>query len=81
MLKDILSVLGSAMGLIVRFILIIAMGVGAVCCLFTMFFSPMIWEGLKRLAIAAACTGGVILLIRLGRDKDDEGPSPDDFRP
>ena len=81
MLKDILSVLGSAMGLIVRFILIIAMGVGAVYCLFTMFFSPLIWEGLKRLAIAAVCVGGVVLLIRLGRDKDDEGPSPDDFRP
>ena len=81
MLRDILSVLGGAMGLIVRFILIIAMGVGAVYCLFTLFFSPLIWEGLKRLASGAACVGGVILLIRLGRDKDDEGPSPDDFRP
>ena len=81
MLKDILSVLGSALGLIVRFILIIAMGVGAVYCLFTLFFSPLIWEGLKRLAICAACVGGVILLIRLGREMDDEGPSPDDFRP
>ena len=81
MLRDILSVLGGAMGLIVRFILIIAMGVGAVYCLFTLFFSPLFWEGMKRLAIAAACTGGVILLIRLGRDKDDEGPSPDNFRP
>ena len=81
MLRDILSVLGGAMGLIVRFILIIAMGVGAVYCLFTMFFSPLIWEGLKRLAIGALCVGGVVLLIRLGRDKDDEGPSPDDFRP
>ena len=81
MIRDIFSVLGGAMGLIVRFILIIAMGVGAVYCLFTMFFSPLFWEGLKRLAIGAACVGGVILLIRLGRDKDDEGPSPDDFRP
>lgn len=81
MLRDILSVLGGAMGLIVRFILIIAMGVGAVYCLFTLFFSPLIWEGLKRLTIGALCVGGVILLIRLGRDKDDEGPSPDDFRP
>ena len=81
MLRDILSVLGGAMGLIVRFILIIAMGVGAVYCLFTLFFSPLICEGLKRLAIGAACVGGVVLLIRLGRDKDDEGPSPDDFRP
>ena len=81
MLKDILSVLGSAMGLIIRFILIIAMGVGAVYCLFTLFFSPLIWEGLKRLAIAAACVGGIILVIRSGRDKDDEGPTPDDFRP
>ena len=81
MLRDILSVLGGAMGLIVRFILIIAMGVGAVYCLFTLFFSPLIWEGLKRLAIGTLCVGGVILLIRLGRDKDDEGPSPDDFRP
>ena len=81
MLRDILSVLGGAMGLIVRFILIIAMGVGAVYCLFTLFFSPLIWEGLKRLAIAAACVGGIILVIRSGRDKDDEGPAPDDFRP
>ena len=81
MLRDIFSVLGGAMGLIVRFILIIAMGVGAVYCLFTLFFSPLIWEGLKRLAIGTLCVGGVILLIRLGRDKDDEGPSPDDFRP
>ena len=46
-----------------------------------MFFYPIFWEGLKRLAIAAACVGGIILVIRSGRDKDDEGPAPDDFRP
>ena len=58
-------------------------GVGLLAMLLavTMFFYPIFWEGLKRLAIAAACVGGIILVIRSGRDKDDEGPAPDDFRP
>lgn len=81
MLKDILSVFGGAMGLILRFILIIGLGVGAFYCVVTMFFYPIFWEGLKRLAIAAVCVGGIALVIRSGRDKDDEGPMPDDFRP
>ena len=81
MIRDILAVFGGAMWLIVRFILIIGLSVGAVYCLGTIGFFPFIWEGLKRLAIAAACAGGVVLLIRSGRDKDDEGPMPDDFRP
>ncbi len=38
MLKDILSVFGGAMGLILRFILIIGLGVGAFYCVVTMFF-------------------------------------------
>ena len=72
MIKDIFSVLGGAMWLILRFILIIAMGVGGVYCLGTLFFYPLLWEGLKRLAIAAACVLGIIFLIRLGREKDEE---------
>lgn len=81
MIRDILSVFGGAMWLIVRFILIIALSVAAVYCVGTLGFFPFIWEGLKRLGIAAACIGLVVLLIRSGRDKDDEGPMPDDFRP
>ena len=81
MLKDILSVFGGAMGLILRFILLLGLGAGVFYCAVTMFFYPIFWEGLKRLAIAAVCVGGIILVIRSGRDKDDEGPAPDDFRP
>ena len=81
MLKDILSVFGGAMGLIFRFILVLGLGAGVFYCAVTMFFCPLLWEGLKRLAIAAACVGGIILVIRSGRDKDDDGPVQNDFRP
>ena len=81
MIKDILKVLGGTVGMIIKFILIIALSVAAVYCVGTLGFFPFIWEGLKRLGIAAACIGLVVLLIRSGRDKDDEGPMPDDFRP
>ena len=81
MLKDILAVFAGTIGLIIRFILIIALSVIGVYCLGTMFLVPLIWEGLYRLAGAAGCVLGVVLLIRLGREKDDEGPAEDDFRP
>ncbi len=81
MLKDILSVFGGAMGLIFRFILVLDLGAGVFYCAVTMFFCPLLWEGLKRLAIAAACVGGIILVIRSGRDKVDDGPVQDEFRP
>ena len=81
MIKDMLSVFGGVIWLMVRFILILALSGGALYSLGTMFFYPLIWEGLKRLAIAAVCVGCVILLIRSGRDKDDEEPAPEDFRP
>ena len=41
----------------------------------------MVWEGLKRLAIAAVCAGAVVLIIRTGRERDNEPPTQDDFRP
>jgi len=82
MIKAILTVMGSAFGLIIKFILIIAMTLGGVYCFGTMFMFTFIWEGLTRLGIAAVCGLGVFLLIRLGREKD-EGPdvTEDDFRP
>jgi hypothetical protein len=72
MLKDILSVLGGTIWLILRFILIIALSVGAVYCFGTMFMFRFLWEGLIRLAIAAACGAIVFLIIRASREKDGE---------
>ena len=46
-----------------------------------MFMLPFIWEGLKRLAIAGACVLGIIGLLRIGREKDDDVVTEDDFRP
>ena len=81
MIRDILKVLGGTVGMIVKFILIIAMALGGCYCLFTMFMFPFIWEGLKRMAIAAVCVLGIIGLLRIGREKDDGPVSEDDFRP
>ena len=80
MIKDILAVLGGTIGLILRFVLILVLSMVGVYCLGTVFFYPFFWEGLLRLAGTAACVLGVILLIRIGREKDD-GPVEDDFRP
>jgi hypothetical protein len=81
MLKDMMKVLGGTIGMIFKFILIIAMSMGAVYCFGTMFMFPLFWEGAKRLGICAACVLGVIGLLRLGREKDDDEITPDDFRP
>ena len=81
MIRDILKVLGGTVGMIVKFILIIAMALGGCYCLFSMFMFPFIWEGLKRLAIAGACVLGIIGLLRIGREKDDGPVTDDDFRP
>ena len=80
MIRDILSVLGGVIWLIVRFMLIIAMGVGAFYCLWTLFVVPMVWEGLEHLAIAAGCVLGIVLLIQAGRDRDEGGLTEDDYR-
>ena len=81
MIKDILAVFAGTIGLIVKFILILALSVGAVYCFGTAFMVPLVWGGLERLGIAAACGLGVFLLIRLSRDRDDGPPTEDDFRP
>ena len=54
MIRDILAVLGGTIGMILKFILIIAMSLGGAYCFGTMFMCPFIWEGLMRLGITAA---------------------------
>ena len=81
MIKDIFSFIGGAFGMIFKFLLIIAFAAGGVYCLGTTFMFPFLWEGVKRLGICAACVLGVIGLLRLGREKDDDEITPDDFRP
>ena len=81
MIKDILKVMGGTVGMIFKFILIIAMSMGAVYCFGTMFMFAFVWEGIKRLGICAACVLGVIGLLRLGREKDEGEVTEDDFRP
>ena len=81
MIRDILAVLGGTIGMILKFILIIAMSLGGAYCFGTMFMCPFIWEGLMRLGITAACVLGIIGLLRLSREKDDGEVTRDDFRP
>ena len=81
MIKAILVFMGSAFGMIFKFIMIIALTLAGVYCFGTMFMFPFIWEGATRLAITAGCALGVIGLLRIGREKDDYEPTEDDFRP
>ena len=81
MIRDMLAVLGGALGMIVKFILIIALSLGGVYSFGTLFMFPFVWEGLTRLGIAAVCVLGVIGILRIGREKDDGEVTPDDFRP
>ena len=81
MIRDMLGVLGGLLWMIIRFMLIIAMGVGGVYCFGTMFMFPFIWEGAIRLGITAACALGIFGLLRIGRDRDDGPVTEDDFRP
>ena len=80
MIGEMLKVMGGALWLILKFILIIAMSLGGVYCFGTLFMFPFFWEGATRLAISTGCVLGVFLLVRLGREKD-EMPTEDDFRP
>ena len=83
MIRDILTVLGGALGMILRLILIIALALGGVYSFGTMFMFPFIWEGLHRLGIAVVCAACVFGVLRIGREKDDEEDevTKDDFRP
>ncbi len=71
MVREILKVLGGMAGLILRFVLIIALSVGGLYSLGSALMFPFIWAGLLRAAIAVLCGLAVFGLIRLGRDKDD----------
>ena len=81
MIKDFLAVMGGLLAMIIKFILIIALGVGGCYCFGTMFMFPFIWEGAIRLGITAARALGIFGLLRIGRDKDDGPVTEDDFRP
>ena len=82
MIGEILKFMGSAFGMIFKFILIIAFSLGGVYSFGTMFMFPFIWEGLMRLGISLACVLGVIGLLRIGREKDGiEEVTEEDFRP
>ncbi len=81
MIKEILAFMGSALGMILKFILIIALSLIGVYCLGTSFAFPLVWEGLIRLGVTAACVLAVIGLLRIGREKDDSPVGEDDFRP
>lgn len=80
MIKDIFSFIGGAFGMIFKFLLIIAFAAGGVYCLGTTFMVPFIWDGVTRLGITAVCALGIIGLLRIGREKDEE-VTEDDFRP
>ena len=77
MIKAILSFMGSAFGMIFKFILIIALSLIGVYCFGTMFMFRFLWDGAIRLAIAAACGLAVFGIIRLTRDRDDDGGMDD----
>ena len=76
MFREIFKVTGSALWLIVRFILIIGLSVAALYCFGTMFFFRFLWGGLLRLGICAVCVLIVILIVRAGRE-DDGGTMED----
>ena len=71
MIKDILAFIGGTLGLFVRFVLIIMLSVVGVYCLGTSLLVHIIWDGLIRILCCAACAGGVVLLIRLRREKEE----------
>ena len=78
-IRDILKVIGSAFGMIFKFILIIALSLGGCYSFGTMFMFPFFWEGAKRLGICAVCVLCIIGLLRIGREKEEE-MTEDDFR-
>ena len=81
MIKDIIRFFGSAVGMILKFVLIIAMALGGTYCFGTMFMFRFFWEGAMRLGITALCVLGIIGLLWISRDRDDREVTQDDFRP
>ena len=81
MFKDILVFLGSSFGMIFKFILIIALALGGVYSFCTMFMFRFLWDGAMRLGICAICVVGIIGLLLVGREKDADEVTQDDFRP
>ena len=67
--KTLFSVLGGTAGLILRFLLIVGLCIGAVFCLGSMLFEAFIWGGVIRLAIGAACGYLVYLMVRAKKDE------------
>ena len=79
MIGEILKFMGSAVGMIFKFIFIIAFALGGTYCFGTMFMFAFFWEGAKRLGICAVCVLCIIGLLRIGREKEEE-VTEDDFR-
>ena len=78
MIKDILKFIGGSFGMILKFILILALALGGTYSFGTMFMFPFFWEGAKRLGICAVCVLCIIGLLRIGREKEEV--TEDDFR-
>ena len=69
MLKSILSVFKGAAGLILKVMLVLVLIFAAGYCVITMLMEPLIWGGLVRAVIAAAC---VLVLVWLVRRREDD---------
>ena len=79
-LKSVLKVFSGVLGMIFRYIIIVALCWLAAWFLGYILTMPFIWGGLIRLGGIAVCILLIRFLIRLGRD-DDDSPAEDDFHP
>ena len=80
-LKSMMKIFSGIFGMIFRYIVIIGLCFLAAWFVGYILTMPFIWGGLIRLGGIALCALGVRFLIRLGRDKDDDLPAEEDFRP
>ncbi|MCR5297039.1 MAG: hypothetical protein K6E17_06485 [Clostridiales bacterium] len=71
MLKSILSVFGGALGLILKFVLVIALFGVIGYCLVTLMMEPLLWGGLIRIGVIILAAAAFWWLVR-HRPKDDE---------
>ena len=78
-LKSVLKVFSGVLGMIFRYIIIVALCWLAAWFLGYILTMPFIWGGLIRLGGIAVCILLIRFLIRLGRDRDDS-PAEDEFR-
>ena len=72
-MKSFLSLIGSALWMILRVLLVIALLAVGVYCLSMVFLHPLIWEGLAHLAGAAVCA--LLLFLILRRRAEEDGDS------